>query len=431
MHQKFFAIRPGQCRRPLLTFITAIMFAGICYAQPPHRDTLWGQWPSQDYLNAMLNAPVVTGASPIITIVPNTGALHFDKQLRVKTAIGPRIVYQCLYMNTRDGLVAYLKPNTGVADCDIKPDMPGFYMAVMSLKGNVYTYETQKGKDGALEHWVSTGNTQASPYQFASSTGTAMMHKRSEVKYYCGGKMKACAYKFDNAEPVRYMFGKTFPPDIEISSNKYLGNMGVGYQYTDKGLFIIMEMASRAVDCEITDMQEVNITFNTQPFLVKEDKFQQKGRDDMDKQEANLQREEENIQQSRHCIAEKMASLGFKKEQLRKQREALDKIRNGGNTYQDAQVQAAYMGMMDPLAIVHQGILDTKASICGVEYDIGQHPDDAALPARRNCLQDLLNKLTQGEQQMQAIDRQYASQPAKAKAEKSRIYLQVANSRCD
>lgn len=378
----------------------------------------------------MLVAPVTTGASPAINIVPNTGVLQFDKQVQIKSAIGSHTIFQCLYMNTRDGLVAYLKPHEGAAMCNINPDEAGFYFAVTGLRGNVYSYETQKGKNDVLEHWVGTGNSQASPYQYASSPATAMMHRRDEVKYYCGGKMKAYAYKFDTNDAVRYLFGKTYPPDIQVSTNKYLGNLGIGYQYTDKGLFIIMEIATRSYSCEILDMQDVNVSFNTQPFRVKEDKFQQSSRDNLQNERAKLDREEDIIQRSGSCISEKMASLNFKKEQLRKQEENLNKIRNGGNVYQDRQVQQSYIGIMDPLVMVQQGILDTKVSICAVEADMQKHPSDYNLPERRNCLQDLLGKLTQVEQQMQAIDRQYADQPVKAKAEKSRIYMQVMHSAC-
>jgi len=359
--------------------------------------------------------------------------LHFDKQIKIKSVLGQRTFYQCLYINTTDGFIRYLKPKQGAATTNITPTEAGFSFGVVGLKGNVYTYETSKGNNDVLEYWVGTGNTQTNPYQQASTSTTtvAMLHRRADVKYYCGGKIKAFAYKYDQGDAVRYMFGQTYPPDLQTSSNKYIGNLGIGYQYTDKGLFIIMELSTRVYTCEITDIQDVDVTFDPRPFRVKEDKFQQEGRNDLVKETEHLSNEQASIQNSHECVAEKMASLDFRNQLLQKKQEALNKIKNGGNTYQDRQAQTAYLTLMDPLLSVQLGILDTKTAICGVNADMGKHPDDPNLGSKRACLNDKLAKLIEAEQDMEAIDRQYADQPAKAQAEKGRIALRVQNSNCN
>lgn len=47
----------------------------------------------------------------------------------------------------------------------------------------------------------------------------------------------------------------------------------MGYQFTDKGLYIIMEMESGSYSCKITELEEVSVCFDPAPFKIAEDEF--------------------------------------------------------------------------------------------------------------------------------------------------------------
>lgn len=414
--------------------VLALLFSITTQAQPPRRDTIWGNFPNQEYYNHILRATVVSGETQQIIIHPNQEPFCFDKKITIKSTVSSRAIEQCLYLDTKGGLIAYLKPsrNGGSSLCDIKPDDKDFFFSVMGLKGNVYNYSNTE-KKGVIQHWVSTGNTQEHVYMYDGATNTNQytLHKKGERRDYCDGKIKATSYKYDGATaPTMFLFGKTYPPDINVTANKYIGNFGIGYQYTDKGLYIIMENVATGYTCKITSIEDVNVCFNPAPFQKQEDEFRSKRNDELQKEREKLDKQERDAGNSRTCSSEKLAVVNFKKEQLRKQEENL-RNSNHGNVYQDNVTQQAYMGMMDPLISVQGGILSARVSICGIEADIAKHPNDNSLQGRLNCKQNMLAKLMSAEAEMKALDTQYANSPGKAMAEKSKVYLRAMSSSCD
>ncbi|MGC4102660.1 hypothetical protein [Ferruginibacter sp.] len=407
-------------------FITILLCVQQLCAQPPRRDTII--WSGGEWETAILRASCVSGQTPVINILPNRNNLCFDKQVKVKLSTGRAIVEQCLYFNTTDGYVSYLPPRTGAAGglCDIKPDEKNFRFFVIGNKGNIFNYHNEEGKDGVIKYWVSTGNTVTHQYGMTSPDVVAALHKKTEIRTYCGGKIKAWAYKFDSSPTVYYLFGKNYPPDINVTSNKYLGNFGIGYQYTDKGLYMIMEMeTSGSYDAKITDVDEVNTCFNPTRFQVQEDEFMRKRTEELQKEWAKIDREEAQIRSDDECAAQRENIIVFKKAQLRRQEENLRTVPQG-NVYQDRNVQNAYLGMTDPLFMIQGDMLNVQLSICNAEVARNKRPADApSYSIKINCLQDRLSQLRNAESRMGALNAQYAAQPARALAEKSKIYLQL------
>jgi hypothetical protein len=413
--------------------ILSIVFAvSRLNAQPPHRDTI--VWAGTEFNNAILRATVVTGESPAINIVPNGTNLCFDRQVKMKmTTSRSSIVEQCLYFNTTDGYVAYLPPRTASTGglCDIKPNEKDFQFSVIGLKGNVYNYHNIEVKDGITKSWVSTGNTQTHQYGMTSPGVTAMLHKKTEIRTYCGGRIRAWAYKFDGSPTTYYLFGKTYPPGINVASNKYIGNFGIGYQQTDKGLYMIMEMETTGgFDTKITDVAEVSTCFNPAPFQIQEDEFMRKGTEDLQREREKIDRDEANIRSDDECAAQRQNIIVFRRAQLRIQEQNLRTIPQG-NVYQDQRVQHAYTSMMDPLFIVQGDILNVQLSICTNESAQSKHPGANQYAEKIACLQGQLGRLHAAESQMGALDAAYATQPGKAMAEKSRLYLQLMRTACN
>src|SRR6185503_15404304 len=175
-----------------MKYIFCCLLLGIMYmvrGQEPHRrDTLpFGEW-----RNEIVRAPVLTGGSQPIIIVPNRGQYCFDKLLYLKMTIGRMSAEQCAYLDTHNGLTGVLPPSrSGGAITEIMPELDNFSFNVTSMKGNAYMYKNQESKDG-IEHWVFTGNTQTYQYQTPTSAspggGTGLVRK-AETRGYCDNKI--------------------------------------------------------------------------------------------------------------------------------------------------------------------------------------------------------------------------------------------------
>jgi hypothetical protein len=191
-----------------------------------------------------------------------------------------------------------------------------------------------------------------------------------------------------------------------------------------------MEMRSSAVQCRVTDIQNSNACFDPTPFVQLEQKFNTKTAEDLQRENDKLAQEEARI--SGHCVAEKMALLNFKKENQRRQEENLHKSKEG-NLYQDPNAQKGLLGMMDPLITVQGGILSTKLSMCLTrESMVTASQSDLQRDANKlTCLNQQLGSLMSLESQMHALDQQYASEPGRAYAEKSRLLLRNMPAGCD
>lgn len=427
-----------------LLIIQFLLIGNFVIAQdPPHRDTAWGDWPDQPYYNGILSAPVVIGETVAETITPTGQKLCFDKKVRIKSMISSGPVEQCMYINTVKGYIGIIPPQRGGSGpelCDIKTDDPKFLFYVLGLKGNVYTFKNAE-KNGTIEHWVTTGNTQAHQANLTGPPGNYTVHKKSERRGYCGDKIKTWAYKYDNprlndsvgqaSSPVYFLFGKTFPEEINVSSNKYIGNFGVGYQFTDKGLYIIMEMESGSYGCKITELEEVSVCFDPVPFKIAEDDFFLKASAGIQKERDKIARDEARVGDD--CVSQKMAVIEFRKEQVRLQ-EARLYTSQQGNIYQDPVAQQAMAQMMDHAAMTKQMILDNEVKICQAERRLSQTSNQSSrdrYQQRISCLGSQNSQLRSLEAQLKALDIQYASEPGKAFAEKSKKFMQGLPRTCD
>ncbi len=413
-----------------LPLLLLILFVSNTLNAQRGRDTLWGGSPNAPFYNRILQAPVTSGETEQILIHPTARPFCFDKRIKIKSTVGSRLIEQCLYLDTKGGLVAYLPPVTGgtAEMCDIKPDEEKFVFSVMGLKGNVYTYKNQKKKN-TIKHWYTTGNSQTYLYQTPTNTGVYTLHKKTERRDYCGGKIKATAYKYDGATaPTMFIFGNSYPPDINVTANKYIGNFGIGYQYTDKGLYIIMEMQSSGYTCKITDIEDVDVCFNPAPFQFLEGEMVTKQTESNNKEREKIERDA--AKATGPCASEKMAVIEFRRENLRKQEENLQNSQQG-NVYQNVNTQKAYANMMDPLTSIQGSILETKVSICNTEQSIQRSPNNNRAQEKLSCLRTQLRQLMSTETQMRAIDTRYTNEPSKALLEKSRLMLQSMGGGCN
>ncbi|MFT3827090.1 MAG: hypothetical protein QM731_24405 [Chitinophagaceae bacterium] len=372
---------------------------------------------------AVMKAPVLTGETAPRIIVPHEQPLCFHTEFDLKMTVGSKLVEQCMFINQDIGIIGYLPPSTDGLQNMLFPELVDFSFFIMGLKGNVYHYFNRKAKGSTIDHWVSTGNTEAHQYRQigTSFTGSVDLSRKNVTGSYCGGTLTAMAYRFStDANMTWYLYGDRFPE--KLHPQKFLGNFGVGYLLCTEGLYAITEFQSPGYTCRVSDIQVTNTCLNTAIFKIMEDEYVAKRTADLQKEKEKLERQAESV--TGDCAAERTSLLNFRREVNRRQEEATRRIKDG-NTYQDAATQKNMLSSMDPLTMVQENILSTQVSICQASKRAERGGSGASASiAKVNCLTNQLSVLQQLEIRMKALDVQYASEPGRAFAEKSRLYMQ-------
>lgn len=405
-----------------LSFSVCLLLCVISvFAQPPRRDTAFGSGPHAAYLRSVVRADVLEGRTEAATITPTGQKICFDKLMKVKSVTGRGTGVTCVYLDTRTGIIGYtpLKPGTDAA-CDIKQEDPNFVFSVIGLKGNVYNYHNNKKKN-VIEHWVQTSNSATYQYEFISTGGNAPLRKKTERRDYCDGKIKAQLYKVDGKPTEWYLFGKQLPDEVLMQPKKFLGSMAVGYQYSDKGLFIIMQMVGTGIDSKILSLEEVNVCFDPSPFKVFEDEQEQKMQQSIQREREKIAREEGKPEQYPGCQSKKATLLNYQKQSLNRQEQNMQQARTG-NTMQDIRTQQAQANLMNYDDAIQTLIYETELKLCRAEQRMSQQPSEAN-QKKITCLQQSLAQQKQVQQRMQIINTQHRNEPGKQYAEKAKAMM--------
>jgi hypothetical protein len=380
--------------------------------------------PHKPYLDDILSADVLRGRSEAEEITPNGQKICFDKRIKVKTQTltGPAEI--CLFINTKIGLVAYspLKPG-GPAICDINPSRADFNLSIIGLKGNTYNYYNYK-KKGVIEHFVTTSNSQRYLYQHSSTVANAMLHKKDENKEYCDRKVKGWAYRYENRAETWYLFGKSLPDAVILQPNKYLGNFGIGYQYSDKGLIIIMEVSSVEFTSEIVSMEEVWLCFDPSAFRVFEDEHFEKSMSDIQKKKERLDRQLAQIKND-GCENEQRRVTTHQYEMLRQQEQNLQTARQG-NTQQSITAQTAQANtIINYDEVIVANIYDTRLKICRTNRQLEKASGSSLqrLQQKLTCLNTQLTTQMATQAELRQVNTQYPRDPGKQFTAKARIYV--------
>ncbi len=414
-----------------IVFSFALLLAvSVVNAQPDttRRDTAWSGSPHRPYLNSILDADVLDGTSTATTITPRGQRLCFDKILKIKTMTGRGPAEVCVFINTKIGLIAYtpLKPDA-VGICDIKQEAPDFRLTVVGLKGNTYTYLNAKKKN-TIEHWVQTGNSETYEYQFTNTGSSVPLKRKTERRSYCNDKVKAQAYKVDGRPEVWFLFGKTFPESINMTPKKFLGSYAVGYQYTDKGLFIIMQMEASGYNAKIEEIQDMNVCFDPSSYQVMEDERETKMQQSIQREREKIAREETKAEKYPSCQSKKTTLLNYQKESLNRQEQNLQEARIG-NAMQDVRTQQAQANLMNYDDAIQQMIYETELKLCRAEQRMNEMSEQTSASSRQKqqekitCLNRQLAEQRSTQQSFQRINTQYRNEPGRQYAEKAKLFM--------
>lgn len=401
--------------KKILPVLCLLTLTNTLFSQPrSQRDSIG--FPA--WKRAIMQAPVLTGASAPRIIVPHEPALCFKTEFDLKLSAGSRLTEQCMLVHGGTGVVGLLPPSRSGIQNKIEPEKVDFSFFVTSLKGNAYRYFNNKGKNSTIDHWVSTGNTEQHQYQQmgADFSRSVDLSRKNVTAAFCNGSITAMSYRVaDNPDMTWFLYGDRFPE--KLHPQKFLGNFGVGYLYCTEGLYLVMEFRTPGYTAHVSEMQSVNTCLNTGVFKELEVDFANKRTEALQKEKQKLDRRTP----SGECAMEETNLLNFRKAKNQEQQLAVQQSRNG-NTYQNTNAQKSMLSMMDPLAMVQENILTTELSLCKANKANERGQRSAAV--RVGCLSSQLGSLRALEAHLKQLDQQYEADPGKAYAEKSKYYLQ-------
>lgn len=364
---------------------------------------------------AVRRAPVLTGHSAPRIIVPHEPSLCFNMEFDLKIAMPGKMAEQCMFVNNSTGVIGLLPAREDGLVNMLFPELADFSFDVMNMTGNMYRYHTNKGKNNAIERWVTTGFSDRNPYLQAAAMfdGSADLQRKGVTQNYCDGRMTAMAYRFSTHPGMTwYLYGDRYPE--KLHPRKFLGIMGVGYLKTDEGLYIVTEFRSEGYSCHVSNIEATNTCLQTETFVPREEEYSRQAN-------INIQKEKEKLDRAGlggTCAGERAMLIDFKKEQQRKRELALAQAREGNIYQQNSNAQRNMAGMMDPLTVVQEDILAAKLEICKAE-----NSTSARTRERIGCLNSQLSALMRIETELRALDAANANQPGRAFAEKSKHYL--------
>jgi hypothetical protein len=405
------------------------LLVAVANAQPDTTriDTSWSRSPHRPFLLSIIQGPVLEGRSTAITIVPRE-RLCFDKIFRIKTQTASAIAEGCAFINTEKGFMASTPIKRGATPvCDLNIAKPDFGLILIGLKGNAYNYFNAK-KNNSIEHWVTTGNSENYQYQFITTPEAVPLTRRAESKLFVGGKIKAWAYKAEGRPETWWLFGKTEPDRLLMTPKKFLGSYAVGYQYTDKGLFIIMQITAPNYSAEIMDIQDQDICFDPSSFKVFEDQHYTRGMESIVREREKLQKKEDQMEPGQ-CAGQERISINYQKEALNRRQENLERSRQGNIQQNISTQQAQAQSIINYDDVIQISIYETELDICKLQQRLSRQSGGGSSSQRRQqerltCLRNQLTRQKATQQQLLRVNTQFANNPGKQYAEKAKLYMQ-------
>lgn len=384
------------------------------YINPAHRPFFDELLDGDEYLDEPAPEP------------PSVNDICFDKKIKIKVTSNKGPVETCMFVNTKIGLVGYseLKPNSA-GICDILTGLPDFKFNILGLKGDLFNYSNRMQK-GRLVH-TKTRYKNARRVDEHSAAEEGILYKKDDSREFLGGKIKAWLYQYENGQTQYYVFGKTLPDKIVMAPLKYLGLYGVGYQYSEEGLFIIMAIEKDGFESYIMEMENVPTCFNHTLFTFLEEQSYTNQNETIENEQTRLDELKERSQSP--CLGLKQQKIDFKKKALQKNKEKYDEVKQNPRATQYQRDQAEGNLQMNFEDAIDEEMLKTKIKICDLETRIANQNRAASNGSLENLLQcqrDLLRQQQNLKEQIKNVDSQYPNQYHKQRNEKMQLFMKEA-----
>ncbi|HSC52077.1 MAG TPA: hypothetical protein VLC98_00535 [Phnomibacter sp.] len=379
----------------------------------------------------LINAPVLTGTStPVVNILPNAEQFCFDLLIGIELFYGGRNAMQtCLFINTREGYYGYTPLKQGSPISELRPADENFRFFVVNNKlSRVCNYFNRKGRGGAIEHYVSTANTDQHEMQMRNLMTAAPLVRKTEWRTYCEGRARSLSYKHDGSPVQWFLFGDRYPASVTIGN--YLGGFGVGAIKTEAGTFVVMERTENANNYSaIKFIDKKNICFNPAGYTVQEEAFHESLTASMVRERQSIEKAERAAASAPCCNTERMDLVNFRKVKLNKQELNNNKMREG-NHVQDTAAQRALIGVMDPLVQGQQDVLTYKVDLCVALDQMSRGSNSSALNAKVGCLRMRISAMENAVLEMKETERRYANDVGLVFSKNSRIYMNALRVDC-
>ncbi|MBP6432841.1 MAG: hypothetical protein KA319_13835 [Ferruginibacter sp.] len=411
-----------------INLLLLLSLSFICtIAQPPRRDTIvgggggeWTPWHLQATRVPILLTP--TNA----TAVAPTQKVCFDKKIFAKGSANGRVLDMYIYINTDKGYVGILSGREGtLGDGDIDINNSRFNFMLYTKKGNFFNYYNRKKKD-VLKHYVTTGNSQQHLLQQTVTGSNDQIYKKTVRNIYCGDKFKTWSYKADGDAPVYHVFGRTYPNSLKWKD--FLGHSGIGYVYTDAGIYIVCEMEKESFFTEMRSFDDVNICFDPAEFQHAEEMMYTEVAEDLEKKKQKA----DNATFSGDCADKEVALNNYKKVLIEKKKASLQQAQ-GGNVYQNQNTQKAYADLQDPIDLVEEAVLGMDVKICKAQKRLANQSGESAQKTQQkiNCYNQQKGQYISAKAEMQAINSRYSNNPGQAHLEKMKVMNRIMAGGCN
>lgn len=363
-------------------------------------------------LDEWLDVESLDGRTEPATVNP-AEKICFDKRMLVKARVPQGTGYTCIFVNTKIGLVAYTPFSKSMPFCELNTNDPDFNFNIIGLKGTHFNYYNSE-QHGVLKHHLLTNNTHRQGLVFSAIGSNQPIYRKNEQREFFG-KVKAWEYKAMGATTSWWIFGKTLPDKLVMQPNKYLGLFGVGYQYTEQGLFIILQLSDGGAynyEAEVLQIEDVPTCFNSSPFRIVEE-------NEMADAVDNIQQAEENIDRR---IAQNSTSddpcKTLREKTLKQQKKVADITKQQIQSLQQGRQTQSMEQQVDREIETLQLMVDgAEEGICKKDQQIARSQSASSrqrLVQEKTCL--LQNKAFELQMlsRFTAIKTQYRNQPAKA-----------------
>jgi hypothetical protein len=357
---------------------------------------------------------------------PSVNDICFDKKIKIKVTSNKGPVETCMFVNTKIGLVGYAELKTNSAGiCDILPGLPDFKFNILGLKGDLFNYFNRMQR-GRLVH-TKTRYKNVRRVEEHSAAEEGILYRKDDSREFLGGKIKAWLYQYESGETQYYIFGKTLPDKIVMEPLKYLGLYGVGYQYSEEGLFIVMAIEKEGYESYIMEMENVPSCFNHTLFSFMEEQSYRNQNESIENEQTRLNELKERSQNP--CLTLKQQKTDFKKQALQKNKEKYDQVKQNPRSTQYQRDQAEGNLQMNFEDAIDEEILKTKIKICDLENRIANQNQAARNGSLENlleCQRDLLRQQQSLKERIKNVDDQYPNQYHKQRNEKMQLFMKGA-----
>ncbi len=385
------------------------------YTNPVHRPFFDELLNTDEFLDEPLPEP------------PSENDICFDKKIKIKVTSNKGPVETCMFINTKIGLVGYseLKLNSA-GICDILTGLPDFKFNILGLKGDLFNYSNRLQKGRLVHSKIRYKNARRVDEHSAAEEG--ILYKKDDSREFLGGKIKAWLYQYENGQTQYYVFGKTLPDKLVMQPLKYLGLFGVGYQYTDEGLFIIMAIEKEGYESYIMEMENVPTCFNHTIFRSMEEQSYTNQNENIEREQTRL--DELKNRSQNPCLGLKQQRIDFKKKALQKNKEKYDQVKQNPRSTQYQRDQAEGNLQMNFEDAIDEEILKTKIKICDLETRIANQnraANNGTLENLLQCQRDYLRQQQNLKERIKNVENQYPNQYHKQRNEKMNLFIRESS----